>query len=49
MQSSFVPGRHNTNNIVIAQEAIHSMRNKKGKVGWMTIKMDLEKANDRLS
>ena len=49
MQSSFVPSRHITDNIVIAQEAIHSMDNKKGKVGWMAIKVDVEKAYDRLS
>lgn len=33
----------------IAQEAIHSMRKKRGKQGWMAIKVDLEKAFDRLS
>ena len=49
MQSSFVLGRHITDNIIIAQEALHSMRNKKGKVGWMAIKVDLEKAYDRLN
>ena len=49
MQSSFVLGRHITDNIVIAQEAIHSIHNKKGKVSWMAIKVDLEKAYDRLN
>ena len=48
MQSSFVLGRHVIDNIVITQEAIHSMNNKKGKVIWMAIKVDLEKAYDRL-
>ena len=48
MQSSFVLGRHVIDNIVITQEAIHSMNNKKGKVIWMAIKVDLEKAHDRL-
>ena len=28
---------------------IHSMKLKKGKKGYMAIKIDLEKANDRLS
>lgn len=32
-QSSFIPGRLSTNNIVIVQEAGHSMRRKKGKKG----------------
>lgn len=48
-QTSFVPGRHITENIVVAQEIIHSMRRKKGKRGQMLIKVDLEKAYDRLS
>ncbi|XP_074289408.1 uncharacterized protein LOC141614562 [Silene latifolia] len=47
-QSGFVPGRQITDNIVIFQEAIHSMRKKKGKTGIMAIKIDLEKAYDRL-
>ena len=49
IQSSFVPGRHVTDNIIVAQEIIHSMRRMKGKRGVMTIKVDLEKAYDRLS
>nr|XP_025664883.1 uncharacterized protein LOC112763420 [Arachis hypogaea] len=48
-QCSFVPGRQSSDNIIITQEVIHSMRNKKGKKGWMTIKIDLEKAYDRLN
>lgn len=48
-QSSFVPGRQITNNVIIYQEALHSMRNKKGNVGWMAWKIDLEKAYDRIS
>ena len=49
MQSRFDVGRHITDNIVIVQEVIHSMNNKKGKVNWMVIKVDLEKAYDRLN
>lgn len=48
-QSSFIPNRQSRDNIVVAQEVFHSMRNKKGKAGWMAIKIDLEKAYDRLS
>lgn len=48
-QSSFVPGRNIVDNIVITQEAIHSMRIAKGKKGWMAIKIDLAKAYDRVS
>lgn len=47
-QCAFVPNRHSQDNIVVAQEIFHSMRTKKGKKGWMAIKIDLEKAYDRL-
>ncbi|CAA7036314.1 unnamed protein product [Microthlaspi erraticum] len=47
-QSSFIPGRLSTDNVVIVQEAVHSMRQKKGKKGWMLLKLDLEKAYDRI-
>ncbi|CAA7042518.1 unnamed protein product [Microthlaspi erraticum] len=47
-QSSFIRGRLSTDNIVIVQEAVHSMRRKKGKRGWMLRKLDLEKAYDRI-
>ncbi|XP_057419026.1 uncharacterized protein LOC130713258 [Lotus japonicus] len=48
-QCSFVPGRHSSDNIIIAQEVFHSMRSRKGAKGWMAMKVDLEKAYDRLS
>ncbi|XP_031124326.1 uncharacterized protein LOC116027040 [Ipomoea triloba] len=48
-QSSFVPGRQITDNILIYQEVIHSMRNKQGKKSLMILKIDLEKAYDRLN
>ena len=48
-QTSFVPGRHITENIIVAQEIIHSMRRKKRRKGFMAIKVDLEKAYDKLS
>ncbi|XP_041995567.1 uncharacterized protein LOC121745649 [Salvia splendens] len=47
-QVSFVLGRCITDNIIIAQECIHTMQNCKRKYGWMAIKVDLEKAYDRL-
>lgn len=45
-QSAFMPGRQASENIVIAQEVLHCMRNKKGCRGYMAIKVDLEKAYD---
>ncbi|CAA7053603.1 unnamed protein product [Microthlaspi erraticum] len=43
-QASFIPGRLSIDNIVLVQEAVHSMRCKKGRKGWMLLKLDLEKA-----
>ena len=47
-QSSFVPGRQITDNVLIMQEVLHSMRQRSGAKGCMAIKIDLEKAYDRL-
>lgn len=47
-QRSFVPGRTPCDNILVLQEAVHSLNNLKGKKGYMIIKVDLEKAYDRL-
>ena len=38
-----------TDNVIVAQEKIHSIQRMKGKKGGMTIKVDLEKAYDRIS
>ncbi|MCI05653.1 RNA-directed DNA polymerase (Reverse transcriptase), partial [Trifolium medium] len=48
-QSSFLPGRGTTDNAIILQEAIHSMRKSKRKKGDMVFKIDLEKAYDNVS
>lgn len=48
-QSSFVPGRQISDNILVYQEVLHSMKLKKGHRGIMIWKIDLEKAYDRLS
>ena len=48
-QTSFVLGRHIIDNIVVAQEVVHSMCRKTGKKGLMAIKFDLEKVYDRLN
>ncbi|KAH1081880.1 hypothetical protein J1N35_021641 [Gossypium stocksii] len=47
-QSSFIAGRNISDNIVIAQEVIHTMKSIKSKKGWMVVKVDLEKAYDRI-
>ncbi|XP_075655084.1 uncharacterized protein LOC142625285 [Castanea sativa] len=47
-QAAFIPGRKGMDNIIIAQELIHTMgRTKRGK-GYMAIKIDLEKAYDKI-
>ncbi|KAK4275212.1 hypothetical protein QN277_018336 [Acacia crassicarpa] len=48
-QCSFVPGRHSSDNIIVAQEVIHTMRSMKQKKGYLAIKIDLEKAYDRVN
>ena len=46
MQTTFVPGRRGTDNVLIAQELFHALDKKKGKMGFMVVKLDLEKAYD---
>ena len=47
-QAAFVPGRRGLDNVVIAQELLHSPDTKNGKVGFMAIKVDLAKVYDHL-
>lgn len=47
-QASFIPGRQIIDNVVIAQEVLHSMSEKRRRK-WIVIKIDLEKAYDRIS
>lgn len=48
-QSSFITGRSTTDNVIIIQKNLHSLRKKKGKKGGMILKIDLEKAYDKIS
>lgn len=47
-QSSFLAGRRAADNAIIVQEYLNHFRKMKGKKGSMIIKIDLEKAFDRL-
>jgi len=47
-QTGFIPSRSIHDNIVVAQEMMHSMRRMQGKVGYFIIKVDLPKAYDRM-
>uniref|UniRef100_A0A2N9FQ21 Reverse transcriptase domain-containing protein n=1 Tax=Fagus sylvatica TaxID=28930 RepID=A0A2N9FQ21_FAGSY len=48
LQASFIPGRKASDNVIMVQEIIHSMSTSRSKVGNMALKIDLEKAYDRL-
>ena len=48
LQSTFVPGRKSVDNAIIVQEIIHSLSKKRGNVGYMALKIDLEKTYDKL-
>lgn len=43
-QTGFIPGRSIHENVVVAQEMIHSLNRMKGKTGYFAIKVDLYKA-----
>lgn len=43
-----MPGRGTDVNYIVASEILHSMKTRKGKKGFFAIKIDLEKAYDRM-
>ena len=47
-QMAFVPGRKGIDNGIIVQEVIRTISKKKGRVGYMALKIDLEKAYNKL-
>lgn len=48
-QCAFVPGRLISDNILVAYETLHTMNSQLyGKKGYMALKLDMNKANDRV-
>lgn len=48
-QSTFIPGHLISNNIIVAYEALHSIKSRqKGQTENMAIKLDISKAYDKL-
>ena len=47
-QAAFVTGRRGSDNVIVAQELLYAMESMKGRIGYMIIKINLEKAYDRL-
>ena len=43
-----MPGRRTSDNIIIVQEVIRTLISRRGRTGYVVIKLDLEKAYDRL-
>ena len=48
MQSAFLRGRSIHDNIILAHEVFHSMKQKRGNGGLMALKLDMEKAFDSI-
>jgi len=48
-QSAFVPGRQIHDNILLVCEIMNKFKSTKVKKAWVTLKLDMEKAYDRVN
>jgi len=48
LQSAFIPGRSIHDNILLTHEIMHKYKETTGKFAWVALKLDMEKAYDRL-
>lgn len=49
LQGSFIPSRGTKDNIILAQEVMHTLHTHKRRGGLVALKIDLEKAYDRVN
>ena len=47
-QSAFIPGRQIHGNVLIAHEIMSKFKTTKGKQTWVALKLDMEKAYDKV-
>ena len=47
-QAGFVPGRRTSDNIILVQKVIRTLKNRRSGTWYIALKLDLEKAYDRL-
>jgi len=48
VQSTFVPKRFIHDNILLTHDIMNKLKNAKGKKAWVALKLDMEKAYDRV-